>query len=406
MRNRFVLIFQFLLVLIFIEWVGVKNVMATCDYIGWVQVQDCNASCVEDGLGGPLPFWKSICINFDGTFWEEHHYRCDVCDAQPTGGWTCFPAGTKVQMASENQNNINNQETITKIQTITNNQEKNNQKNPNNQQKLNNKLDNNNQMNIEDVRVGDRVVSQDERGNKSVSTVTKLDQPIRDHLCQINFTDGSDIKLTSEHPLFSDTGWKAIDPKKTFEEIPSLPVTELKKGDKIVKSDDGRVEVKSFACWSEKIQTYNLILDGGVHTYFAGGLLAHNKNPPHCPVGKEQICPNFPQNNYCAVVCIFPDKWTGDFTSCGTTPSGFPKYWCSGCYRGVVPTPTSAPPNSSPVGTLSCPAQISLGSTGSFTLHGGDADGNLSLARLYYSLNPPFLPAIALRRQAVILEQG
>ena len=318
-----------------------------------------------------------------------------ICTAEPTPGWTCFPAGTKIQMASNNPNVSNNQLTI------------------NNQS---NKEDIRYQpaytsfgeatMNIEDVKIGDRVVSQDERGNKSVSTVTKLDQPIRDHMCKVNFTDGSDINLTDEHPLFSPNGWKSIDPKKTFQDIPSLSVTALKRGDKIVKYDDTLVIVKSFYCWPETIQTYNLILDGGIHTYFADGLLAHNKDHAHCPAGEEQICPNFPQNNYCAVVCVFPDRWTGSFVSCGETASGYLKYWCSTCYCGVVPTPTPLPPNSSPVGTLSCPVQISLGSTGSFTLSGGDADGNLNMAQLYFSPNPPFLPAIALRRQAVILEQG
>ena len=137
-----------------------------------------------------------------------------------------------------------------------------------------------------------------------------------------------------------------------------MPVTELKKGDKIVKSDDSRVEVKSFACWSEKVQTYNLILDGGVHTYFAGGLLAHNKSPNQCPAGEEQICPNYPQNNYCYFACLFPDKWTGNATPCGSgTINGedVNKYWCSTCYCGVDQPPacslTFAPSSPQCVGT-------------------------------------------------------
>ena len=79
-------------------------------------------------------------------------------------------------MATDSQTNFNNQLQI------------NNQQDSNNQQTINNQNNNNNQQqgygearkNIEDVRVGDRVVSQDEKGNKSVSRVTKLDQPVRD----------------------------------------------------------------------------------------------------------------------------------------------------------------------------------------------------------------------------------
>ena len=76
----------------------------------------------------------------------NHH--CNVCScavnvppALPPPNvdpWTCFPAGTKVSMASTGGT-----------------------------------------KNIEDVKVGDQVVSQDESGNRSVSTVAKLEQPVR-----------------------------------------------------------------------------------------------------------------------------------------------------------------------------------------------------------------------------------
>jgi hypothetical protein len=130
---------------------------------------------------------------------------------------------------------------------------------------------------IEEVKVGDKVESQSEDGNKSISTVTKLEQPISDNLCQINFINGERLRLTSQHPVFTQEGWKAIDIKATVKEIPNLPVMELKKGDKIVKANGTMAQVNSFACWSTSIQTYNLRLDGGAHTYFAGGFLVHNK---------------------------------------------------------------------------------------------------------------------------------
>jgi len=56
----------------------------------------------------------------------------------------------------------------------------NNQTNFNSQQSINNQPDWSVKKNIEEVKVGDKVVSQDEKGNKSVSRVTKLDQPVRD----------------------------------------------------------------------------------------------------------------------------------------------------------------------------------------------------------------------------------
>lgn len=144
--------------------------------------------------------------------------------------------------------------------------------------------------NIEDVKVGDKVVSQSEEGQKSISTVTELDQPIRNHMCQINYTDGEILRLTDEHPLFTKKyGWKSINPENTYLDVPSLPVTELQSGDMIAKSDGSEAEVDYFGCWSEKQKTYNLILDGGVNTYFADGYLAHNKGEVYWQCGEDEV---------------------------------------------------------------------------------------------------------------------
>lgn len=202
------------------------------------------------------------------------------------------------------------------------------------------------QKNIEEVKVGDKVVSQSEDGKKSVSTVTKLDQPVRDHMCKIKFTNEESLKLTDEHPLFTQDGWKAINPKNTFKEVPDLPVTELKKGDKVVKSDGTKAEVESFACWSEKIQTYNLILDGGVNTYFADGFLAHNKEGwPACPAGQILVCPE--QTPAClsmgACRASFPSApVSGPVVCAGKEELGNLRYECLIC-SCVTPCSVTAP---------------------------------------------------------------
>ena len=143
---------------------------------------------------------------------------------------------------------------------------------------------------IEEVKVGDRVESQSENGKKSISTVTDLERPVRENLCQIDFANGESLRLTSEHPVFTQEGWKAIDIKATGQEVPGLAVTELREGDKLVKADGTLVGVNSFACWSTSVQTYNLILDGEARTYFAGGFLVHNK-------GESATCQNMGINN-------------------------------------------------------------------------------------------------------------
>jgi|GEM_PF-3462678 len=199
---------------------------------GKVMAQLCCTEACNDGLG--------CCGDF---------YECGFPPDPPPPGdpWTCFPAGTKVTLPGDVK------------------------------------------VNIEDVKVGDKVVSQDETGNRSISTVTKLDQPIREHMCQIDFENGEHLQLTNEHPLMTQDGWKSISPDKTKEENPNLITQSLMVGDNIVREDGVESIVKDFSCWSKKTPAYNLILDEGAHTYFADGYLAHNKGcwlgATDCPVG-------------------------------------------------------------------------------------------------------------------------
>lgn len=191
---------------------------------------------------------------------------CDSCYSLTCGGWgwTCFAAGTKV---------------------ITDKGE----------------------VNIEDVKVGEKVVSQSENGERLISRVTRLDQPIREHMCRLDFSNGGIVKLTEEHPLMTQDGWKALDPNKTKNENPSLKVGKLEKGDIVVREDGVKAELENISCWSERVQAYNLILDGSSHSYFANGYLAHNKG------GGGGCTPNCPAN-YCG-----PDS-CGGFCDSPTDP--------------------------------------------------------------------------------------
>jgi len=134
-----------------------------------------------------------------------------------------------------------------------------------------------------------------------------------------------------------------------------------------------------------------------------------------------EACNNGGLASYGPVDCGAPGTYGGEYYACGavlvpgveadcatlhTTSSSCIGYASSG-YRGcsgspdATPTPTSPPsgptntpvptatptpiPNSPPTGTLSCPSQIFLGQSGTFTLNGSDVDSNLVNAGLYYS---------------------
>ncbi len=142
--------------------------------------------------------------------------------------------------------------------------------------------------NIEDIQIGDRVVSQDASGRQVVSVVAGLDQPVSTNMCEISFSDGDGLELTDNHAMSTVEGWKAINPEAARAEIPSLSIGQLEEGDGIHRADGTVGEVVSIACWSERQQTYNLKLEGGVNTYFADGYLAHNKGGyESCPCGNS-----------------------------------------------------------------------------------------------------------------------
>ncbi|MDD2921342.1 MAG: Hint domain-containing protein [Anaerolineales bacterium] len=199
----------------------------------------CDGSqCIErDIVSNACTQWVTLCCDTGGGSLRCHagYYACNnpvtganscclVGTVPPPNPWTCFAAGTKV------------------------------------------KMEGNESKNIEEVVVGDRVVSQDEQGNRSVSTVTKLDQPIREHMCRVSFANSQELKMTTEHPVMTKEGWKSITPSATAEENPELIVASLQKGDEVLRDDGGYGRVADISCWSAKTPAYNLILGEGAHT--------------------------------------------------------------------------------------------------------------------------------------------
>jgi len=211
---RFFLVMLSFVFMLFIRS-GMKNaVQANCLHASGV--------CGSDGSCG---------TGCSCSFFPGEDFGACVPDNDPG----CFPAGTEVEMADGSVKNI------------------------------------------EEVEVGDRVVNQNEDGVQGMSMVKELKTPVSTNMCEISYTDGGTLKLTDNHTMSTTTGWRAINPEAARAEIPSLTIGQLEEGDEIYVSDGGVAEVESYSCWSARQQTYNLVLDGSVNTYFADGYLAHNK---------------------------------------------------------------------------------------------------------------------------------
>jgi|GEM_PF-2325036 len=132
------------------------------------------------------------------------------------------------------------------------------------------------QQNIEDVKPGDKVRGFDGK-KQTTETVIVMDAPIRDHHYNVTLADGTVLGVTDEHPLYTDQGWKAINPAHTAKENPTLKVKQLVVGDKVLKSSGAYIEIVSMDYKPGAVQAYNLKQVSGNNDFYANGVLAHNK---------------------------------------------------------------------------------------------------------------------------------
>jgi len=185
---------------------------------------------------------------------EGYHYSGPIADC---GGGFCFIAGTQVTMA-------------------------------NNEWKA-----------IEDVVVGDVVLSIDENTRDIIeSKVIGLQSPKHDNLVEIKMeNDDFNVECTHDHPFYVEgKGWSSFKPEltitrygDTFEEVAQLeagdeilvdPFTYTNKIEGVETSELDFLEVKELTDTTHEkpIDTYIIEVEN-TSTFFANGLMTHNKGP-------------------------------------------------------------------------------------------------------------------------------
>lgn len=151
------------------------------------------------------------------------------------------------------------------------------------------------QKQIKDVVVGDKVLSYNTETHKlEITTVETLIHVKRTELVYITFADGSQIKITPDHPMFSERGWIVYSPEKGQRAYPDieLQATGTQIGDMIFSLsllfDKEIVNMEYVVC--EEIDTYTFTTKDN-HNYFAQGVLVHNKicALPCCVDGETEI---------------------------------------------------------------------------------------------------------------------
>jgi hypothetical protein len=120
------------------------------------------------------------------------------------------------------------------------------------------------EKNIEDIEVGDMVLSKDEvNGELAYKEITATFNHETDEIYNIH-VDGQTIEATFNHPFYVEgKGW-------TF-------VKDLKPGDLLVQSDGNTLKVDSIELLHKRVTVYNMTVDE-FHTYFVSelGIWVHN----------------------------------------------------------------------------------------------------------------------------------
>jgi hypothetical protein len=134
---------------------------------------------------------------------------------------------------------------------------------------------------IEDVAVGDFVLGQSGPNEVMAHDRPQLIIPDVREGTLYGF-NGTKKFITSEHPVMTKAGWKAIDQEsaKKFEpHLSEILVGNLEVGDEIIAQKGETLLVASIDKHidQEQQQLYNLMLDGD-HTYYVNELLVHNKD--------------------------------------------------------------------------------------------------------------------------------
>ncbi|WP_311295133.1 polymorphic toxin-type HINT domain-containing protein [Paenibacillus sp. MER TA 81-3] len=122
------------------------------------------------------------------------------------------------------------------------------------------------EKNIEDIQVGDKVLSKNEEtGDVAYKEVTATFNHETDEIYKIHVGDQT-IESTFNHPFWVDgKGW-------TF-------VKDLKVGDLLVQSDGHTLKINSIELEHKQVTVYNMTVDD-FHTYFVSdlGIWVHNSN--------------------------------------------------------------------------------------------------------------------------------
>jgi len=137
--------------------------------------------------------------------------------------------------------------------------------------------------NIEDVKIGDIVITYNEETKlQEPGEVTNIASPVKNNIVEYKLSNDVIIKSTTCHPYWViGKGWSSFD-KELTKKLYDFDVEQILENDILLTIDNKEVIVdKITELITKEVTTYNLEILGN-HTYYANGILVHNKTavPP------------------------------------------------------------------------------------------------------------------------------
>ncbi len=136
--------------------------------------------------------------------------------------------------------------------------------------------------NIEDVQIGDQLLSYNLRNNRFTSWTVKFIATPFHTVWEIN--DGL-ICMTDEHPLRikksdGQETWGVLNVEEGKEATRiDNDITKLEIGDQLFTEEGKWIEIYEISYSPVVLPTYDLLSYSGRQTYFANGILVHEENP-------------------------------------------------------------------------------------------------------------------------------
>lgn len=139
-------------------------------------------------------------------------------------------------------------------------------------------MDDGTSKNIEDVIVGDRVVTLEDEdelvGNRVLEVMSKANQPT----VKYTLSTGDVVESTLDHPIFvKGKGYCSYSPSLTTQENNGMNVNQIEIGDSVLFYSDIEGTITSIELQDAPKTVYNLRNVENNHNFFANGILVHNR---------------------------------------------------------------------------------------------------------------------------------